>query len=148
MGQLRKLTPEQAEESVRLYEQGLSCGKIGRRFGVTRQAMWDLLRRRTEMRPQLRYEEDNHFYRGGSVADDHAQNLVEQALEDGTLQRRDTCEVCGASGTFKDGRTAIQAHHDDYSRPLDVRWLCQKCHHAWHKREYARKRSQEQRHRC
>ncbi|WP_218650451.1 hypothetical protein [Brevundimonas sp. P7753] len=30
------------------------------------------------------------------------------------------CEVCSA--------TRVDAHHDDYSRPLDVRWLC-RAHH-------------------
>lgn len=34
------------------------------------------------------------------------------------------CENCG------DERS--QAHHDDYSRPLDVRWLCATCHVQWH----------------
>jgi ribosomal protein S27AE len=33
------------------------------------------------------------------------------------------CEVCG--------NLKAQAHHDDYSKPLQVRWLCQK-HHTEH----------------
>ena len=43
------------------------------------------------------------------------------------------CEHCEASYRFKGGRRAIQAHHPDYNKPLDVVWLCQKCHHEWHK---------------
>lgn len=34
---------------------------------------------------------------------------------------RGKCELCGSHKT--------DAHHDDYSRPLDVRWLCRQ-HHA------------------
>lgn len=132
-GQLKKLTAEQAEECVRLYVAGLSCGPIATYFGVSRQAMWDLLRRRTTMRPQLRRGEENHFYRGGDAADDAAQNLLETALKQGVVKRRETCEDCGSSGRMKDGRSSIQAHHDDYNKPLTVRWLCQPCHHAWHK---------------
>ena len=143
-GKLKKLTPEQAEESVRLYEQGLSCGAIGAYFGVSRQAMWDLLRWRTTMRSNLRYGKDNHFDRGGSIADDPAQNLLEQAVEDGIVERVYVCEVCGDSGVFKDGRTKIQAHHDDYNKPLTVRWLCQRCHHEWHKENHAKAKEVQQ----
>lgn len=32
------------------------------------------------------------------------------------------CEICG--------EVNVHAHHEDYSKPLDVIWLCPK-HHAW-----------------
>lgn len=131
-GKLKKLTAEQAVECVRLYEQGLSLGPIAAYFDVSRQAMWDLLRRRTTMRPQQRFGRENHFFRGGASQDDQAQNLLETALGQGIIERQTHCSECGSTGTFKDGRSAIQAHHDDYNKPLDVRWLCQKCHHKWH----------------
>lgn len=132
-GKLKKLTPDQADECVRLYEGGLSLAPIAKYFGVSRQAMWDLLRRRTVMRSGLRYGKDNHFYRDGERADDHAQTMVEVAIKQGVMERKSVCEECGSSGRFKNGRNQVQAHHDDYNKPLDVRWLCQKCHHKWHK---------------
>jgi len=36
----------------------------------------------------------------------------------------ESCEECGA---FKS-----VAHHDDYDRPLKIRWLCQAHHKQWH----------------
>lgn len=44
---------------------------------------------------------------------------VGYAVRSGKLVRR-PCEVCGA--------VKVQAHHDDYSQPLVVRWLCFRCH--------------------
>lgn len=35
------------------------------------------------------------------------------------------CAVCGS------GRT--DAHHDDYRKPLVVRWLCRSHHTLWHR---------------
>ena len=35
------------------------------------------------------------------------------------------CAICGAAHN-------IHAHHRDYSRPLQVTWLCAKCHHRLH----------------
>ena len=60
-----------------------------------------------------------------------AHNAVSNALRDGIL-RKSPCEVCGAAETT--------AHHEDYSRPLDVRWLCTKCHAEIHKAERIAKR--------
>lgn len=53
-----------------------------------------------------------------------AHSLVRNALRKGTLQRQ-PCEQCGAT-------ERVQAHHDDYAKPLEVRWLCLPCHRQHH----------------
>jgi hypothetical protein len=53
-----------------------------------------------------------------------AHDAVERAIANGTLVRQ-TCEVCGYE--------RVDAHHDDYTKPLDVRWLC-RSHHLKHHR--------------
>lgn len=55
-----------------------------------------------------------------------ARDKVHQAIAKGLL-KREGCEICGATA---------EAHHDDYSKPLDVRWLC-RAHHAEHHRRIA-----------
>lgn|SRR5574337_437640 len=52
-----------------------------------------------------------------------AHKAVEYALKTGKLVRG-PCE-CGC------GQKA-QAHHDDYTKRLEVRWLCKKAHEAVH----------------
>ena len=56
-----------------------------------------------------------------------ARQAVTHAIREGQLMR-ETCEVpkCSVIG---------QAHHDDYSKLLDVRWLCTKHHNELHKGE-------------
>ena len=53
-----------------------------------------------------------------------AHNAVARAIKAGTLLRSQ-CQVCGR-------KTDVQAHHEDYEKPLDVMWLCPPCHHARH----------------
>ena len=58
---------------------------------------------------------------------------VSNAIRDGKLIKQ-PCEVCNTTHS-------VEAHHDDYSKPLDVRWLCTR-HHAEHhvrERELARR---------
>lgn len=137
MAKLKKLSEEQVTEAVLMYESGKSLADVAAQFVVSRQSMWDLLRRRTTMRSKLRHGPDNHFFRGGSIGDEHAHGMVEKAIASGKMKAADACEACGGSGKFKDGRNAIQAHHDDYNAPLSVRWLCQPCHHEWHRHNVA-----------
>jgi predicted DNA-binding protein YlxM (UPF0122 family) len=122
------------------YASGLSIKALAEKYNVTRQAMYSVLKaRKAEFRTNLRYGNENHFFRGGAKAIDSVNNLLEQAIEDGIVTRRYQCEICGVvDPRAKDGRTLIQAHHYDYNKPYDVMWLCQKCHHEWHKNNVPR----------
>ena len=53
--------------------------------------------------------------------------IVGNDVRDGDLVKG-PCEVCGS--------LEVSAHHDDYSKPLEVRWLCFK-HHGEANRKYA-----------
>ncbi len=60
---------------------------------------------------------------------DKARGKVHAAIKKGILTRPSSCSKCGSPDKkLRDGRTAIQAHHEDYSKPLDVEWLCVRCH--------------------
>lgn len=48
-----------------------------------------------------------------------AHKAVFLAIQQGILTRK-PCEMCGTS--------QVVAHHDDYTKPLEVKWLCQKDH--------------------
>lgn len=52
-----------------------------------------------------------------------AKTLVNYAIEIGKLTRQ-PCEICG--------EVKSHAHHEDYSKPLDVRWLCSLHHSQQH----------------
>ena len=48
-----------------------------------------------------------------------ARNAVNDAVRRGQLEK-EPCQFCG--------NPKSQAHHEDYSKPLDVVWVCFKCH--------------------
>ena len=56
-----------------------------------------------------------------------AHSAVRRAVANGRLVIPPKCESCGK------GRK-LQAHHEDYSKPLEVKWNCSTCHNRIHRR--------------
>jgi formylmethanofuran dehydrogenase subunit E len=55
-----------------------------------------------------------------------ARSKVNTAIMNGTIIKPVECEQCGGVGP-------IEGHHEDYSRQLDVVWLCRPCHAKRHR---------------
>lgn len=53
--------------------------------------------------------------------------IVGNAVKSGKLIKSKICENCNKESS------RINGHHDNYDEPLNVRWLCSKCHAEWHK---------------
>lgn len=52
---------------------------------------------------------------------------VREAVRTGKLVKPDSCPNCGSP-------ERLEGHHEDYSKPLDVIWLCNICHKGKHGR--------------
>ncbi|HEC66584.1 MAG TPA: hypothetical protein ENI23_15015 [bacterium] len=51
-----------------------------------------------------------------------ARSKLNSAIKTGKIKKPDKCSICSTNGV------RIESHHDDYSRPLDVIWVCTNCH--------------------
>lgn len=65
-----------------------------------------------------------------------ARAILNYNVRTGKLSRPTNCQDCGSPNQ-------IEGHHEDYSKPLDVKWLCVFCHkridNGNHKRSNANK---------
>lgn len=61
-----------------------------------------------------KYKESAHKIR--------AREAVKIALYNGLIMRSKICELCG------EGEEKLEAHHYDYSKQIDIIWLCKRCH--------------------
>jgi ribosomal protein S27AE len=68
--------------------------------------------------------------RDSRLRDDPVKRKAREQAYDKLVRRKGQgkkpCERCGA--------TVAQMHHDDYSKPLAVRWLCGRCHGIEHRK--------------
>lgn len=63
-------------------------------------------------------------YRKRNPVKAKAHAIVARSIRSGKLFKL-PCEICRSE-------EIIHAHHDDYAKPLNVRWLCPMHHQEWH----------------
>lgn len=94
-------------------------------------------RRKAEAKPEARVAKKAYMQKWASENKDKiaanrrkwkehhdARKELKEAIKRGEVQRQ-PCGVCGTS--------PAEAHHTDYSKPLDVSWLC-RLHHSVERR--------------
>lgn len=100
------------ERVTEMYSSGMSFRQISAALGISHYRLEQIVApRRSDAREAVRY-----------------------ALKTGTLVRPSACESCLLS-------VRTHAHHEDYDKPLDIKWLCTKCHAKAHKGRWDRKSS-------
>ena len=57
----------------------------------------------------------------------NAHDRLNDALRYGRITKSEFCTKCGTKGR-------VEGHHADYSKPLEVVWLCKSCHMKQHPR--------------
>jgi hypothetical protein len=55
-----------------------------------------------------------------------ARQTLHSAVRGGAVTKPTSCEECGLTAL-------LHGHHEDYSKPLDVEWLCPACHGKRHR---------------
>ena len=76
-------------------------------------------------RNKEKYVSNRSEYRKKNRIEVNARNLIYKHISRGKMVRGNMCNNCGGEGK-------MQAHHDDYSKPLEVKWLCKVCHRHKH----------------
>jgi hypothetical protein len=107
-----------------------------RRTGVAEKTRERVNRYRARNLEQVQEKDRARGRRAGDPVKERARKILFMAVARGDVVPG-ACEVCGTSPVLSDGRRGVHGHHDDYEKPLEVRWLCTAHHGEAHRMIHA-----------
>jgi hypothetical protein len=121
------MTNQKAEALGRKSELGLHiqiCGQCAEPF-LTDDKRRTLCSEKCQKLRRLKQDAKNQAaHRTAHAVRVLCRQTLKNAVLLGKVRRPERCEACGSVVT--DG--VVEAHHEDYTRPFFVEWLCKSCH--------------------
>jgi hypothetical protein len=100
------------------------------RARLYREQHCDLVRQQSAAQHQLHTDWYKNYKKIERKRPQHwARRTLEDAVSHGRITKPTTCERCGTEVL----KQKIQGHHNDYTKPFEVIWLCSKCHAKEHR---------------
>lgn len=104
-----------------------------KRIQTRNQRLKNILRMRKYRRARLEalrlHAQKRYLVRKKKSVSNHSSTIrtqLKSAVEKGTIKKLKHCERCGSTRT-------IDGHHEYYSNPFNITWLCRSCHLRRHR---------------
>jgi 5-methylcytosine-specific restriction endonuclease McrA len=127
-----RLTEAQKQEATAYYEAGESLGSVAKRYRVSRQSLWDVLRRRTKLRDRIQAlpRKDQTAIRKKRLATLRRYRSRAARITRGQIravrERDKTCRMCGSQG--KDIDHIVPISKGGQTEMNNLQLLCHPCH--------------------
>ena len=83
------------------------------------------IKSRKKYQQTAKYKKAIEKYRAKFPEKRKAQGILAYAIQSGKIKRPSVCSLCNI-------QCIPEGHHPDYSKPLDVIWVCKDCHTGIH----------------
>ena len=118
---LNKLWYDRNKEKVNAKRKSPENRKKARDYKALNAEKYNRLRGLYRSREESRKEREKHRDKI------NARKILNYHVSKGHIIKFDACQECGS-------KERIHGHHENYSKPLEVIWLCNKCHQRRHRK--------------
>ncbi len=108
-----------------MYTSRVDKLEYDREWRRTHQERCDFLNQRRYQRHRDNIIAKNIAWARGNPEKRRTRDIVYESIKKGEMGKPNSCSLCHIAGE-------VHAHHEDYTKPLEVIWLCRSCHKRVH----------------